>query len=230
MFWSRYLRVGHRLVVATFATMCFGAHASAGPADGDKPQVSEAANVLTGSGTLRDKSFEVLTAYGQWVLKNVTISEKLTVSGSVELEAIKAKEIIAAGELEAEDLEVQTLQVSGDAEVESCQVAGDCTVSGNFDAEEVTVKGLTQVSGKFETEKSTFQDIEFAGRLAEFDHCTLGNLRVSKQEDGKSQKIVLKETKISGDVTFVSGNGIIILEDDSQISGAVTGGKVQTGD
>ena len=151
---------------------------------------------INGSAKLKDQSFKNLTVNGSAKIKDVTVSESTIVNGSAQLKDT---------------------------------YLGLLTVNGSADLKDVVVKETVAINGSGNFKDCKLNDLKLRGSQFDFkDTLVRGNIHVKTIGimTSKRQLIVLKDTVVSRDITFDSGNGIIELEGESKITGKVIGGIV----
>ncbi len=168
-------------------------------------------------------------SYGDKISGSADLSnhsfENLTVSGSADLKDLKVdKDLIVSGSFEGKNITADNISASGSASLENINVKNNLKVSGSFEGKNITVEGKTKISGGMIVSKGNFTDIEIsASRIKLFDSKSHNILIL---ESDSKQKLELKNSTISGDITFESGKGEIYLDSDSKILGKVDGAKV----
>ena len=118
----------------------------------------------------------------------------------------------------------ESLTVSGSADLKDLKVDKDLIVSGSFEGKDITVTGKTKISGGMIVSKGDFNDIEISSSRIKLFDSKAHNMLIL--ESDSKQKLELKNSTISGDITFESGKGEIYLDSDSKILGKVDGAKV----
>ncbi len=101
-------------------------------------------------------------------------------------------------------------------------------VNGTLDINNSTVEGTVLVSGLLNADKTTFkQKIEIASNVIRFSKSEINEILVDDTQPKVEQKIYLDKTKVNGDITFKSGDGIVYVGKDVEMKGKVVGGKVE---
>ena len=123
----------------------------------------------------------------------------------------------------------QLLQVNGSLVASNAKI-GELHVNGQAALDKCTVSKKSMVSGTLSASFTTFdQELTLASDNSAFETCTLSSIRVMKSKDNISQTVLLGgSTKVTGLITFESGNGQVVAGPDCQITQAsVVGGKLQ---
>lgn len=145
--------------------------------------------------------------YGNEILNSVQVNGYVTLNGTTILQQLQVN-----GSLSANQAQIGAMMVNGQASLNNC-----------------TVKNKSVVAGSLTAMLSTFSDeITLASDNSTFDACTIASIRVRKN-NAIPPTIELKgKTKVTGLITFESGNGQVIASPDSQISAAqITGGELK---
>lgn len=157
--------------------------------------------IINGSVKLQKSSFVSLIVNGSAEASEVTFTKKLTVNGS----------------LKVIDSTFHDVTSSGSASFTQCK----CT-------------GLVQTFGAADFIDSEIESLEVTNASVELHNCMVTSIVVHKFSFpakffsffGYTQKIILHDTVILGDIVFVGGNGIVELYGVSQVKGNVIGGKI----
>lgn len=156
-----------------------------------------------------NQSAEGYLTYGNEILNSIQVNGFVTLNGTTIL---------------------QQLQVNGSLSANQAQI-GEMVVNGQASLNNCTVKNKSVVAGSLSAMLSTFNDeITLDSNNSTFDGCTIVSIRVRKNKNSAiPPTIELKgKTKVSGMITFESGNGQVIASPDSQISTAkIVGGVLQ---
>lgn len=133
---------------------------------------------------------------GPATLSEATVSDKLKVKGTVD----------------AKNVNLNSMDVTGATKLNESEVKGDATVKGELTATRTSFKGnLTIDSNDAVLDSSSVKK------------------SVTLQGDKKDPTLELRcNTHIKGDVVFKDAAGVVKKSGDSEISGQVTNGKVET--
>ncbi|MBS0647920.1 MAG: hypothetical protein JSS10_01690 [Verrucomicrobia bacterium] len=158
-----------------------------------------------------NQSAEGYLTYGNEILNSVQVNGFVTLNGTTILQQLQVN-----GSLSAHQAQIGEMMVNGQASLNSC-----------------TVKNKSTVIGSLSAMLSTFNnEITLTSDHSAFDGCTIASIRVSKNKNSSIPPMIeLKgKTKVTGLITFESGNGQVMASPDSQISAAqIAGGTLQKG-
>lgn len=158
-------------------------------------------------------------------------ADKMIVNGFANLEHTSYVSLIINGSADLEDIKVsKKLQVNGSLEAEECTL-NDVSVNGSVEFENCKISGTTTINGSAKFEDCDVKKVEVASSQVKFDESKVSSITMKKHTDllGGSQKVLLDDTIVSGDVTFEQGDGTVVLEGSSKIKGKVVGGKIVKG-
>lgn len=106
----------------------------------------------------------------------------------------------------------------------------DVNVIGDFRADDSEFKDQVSIIGAVNADDSIFEkNMDIQSCMIEFSQVQSShiNIKPEKKCNDQIQKIYLRnKSKINGNIHFAGGNGMVILSQDSTISGQVIGGKV----
>jgi len=167
-------------------------------------------NKSFGVTTFKDETFDTLTCYGASRLDNVSIKGPLTIYGR----------------LDANDLNVQgKVFIYGQTEMNDIHLKDDLMVYGRLTFDKGVVEGKTKIYGSVRIEDGKLNDLFVHARRITLNSSSVKNIYMEK-EHGKIT-VVLVKTKVEGDIVFDSGNGRVIVDHDSSISGKVIDGNIE---
>lgn len=141
------------------------------------------------------------------------VIEELDFKGSIDLEGVEVK---------------KTTKVQGAAKIEGGRFS-DVMVSGLLDVEDAKIQGNAEVVGELDAESTEFQQqLTFTGEELELKSSTANDIIIKVNGSKKHiQRLHIKEgSKVSGNITFESGNGEVVIDEESSFSGNLEGGKV----
>ncbi|MCH1429452.1 MAG: hypothetical protein GWP59_08975 [Chlamydiales bacterium] len=141
------------------------------------------------------------------------VIEDLDFKGSIDLEGVEVK---------------KTTKVQGAAKIEGGRFL-DLIVSGVLDVEDAKIQGNTEVIGELDAESTEFQQqLMFTGEELELKSSTANDIVIKVNGSKKHiQRLHIKEgSKVSGNITFESGNGEVVIDEESSFSGNLEGGKI----
>ncbi len=176
-----------------------------------------------------DLGLQTSMSYGDNISGSAKLSnhsfENLTVSGSANLKDLKIdKDLVVSGSVTAVNMTADNISVSGSASLEKIKVKNNLEVSGSISGSNVTVTGKTKVSGGMTISEGDFSDIEISAKRLKLVNSKAHNILLLDSDS--KQKLKLKNSIVSGDVIFESGEGEIYLDNNSKILGKVEGGNI----
>ena len=158
----------------------------------------------------KNETFDSLTCYGATQLDNVSIRGPLAIYG----------------QLDANKLSIQgPITIYGHAELDDITCKDEITVYGKLTLDKGTISGKTKIYGGARIEQSTVDDLVTYARKITLTSSTVKNIHM-KKDTGKVT-VTLVKTKVNGDITFDCGNGRVILDRESSISGKVIDGNIE---
>ncbi len=140
----------------------------------------------------------------------------------------------------------ETLSNFGELNINGGRIDGTLSVSGNFTSSGSTIKninasgdivfsnnnnitGNTDIIGALTVSNSKFdkQLLITSSRIKLSDGTTTKNIYVRKNNGSNATEyIYLNDSTVNGDITFESGNGIVIANSGSRINGSIIGGTL----
>lgn len=156
-----------------------------------------AKNINQGSQTYSKETVEEIQANGFVKLDGTRVTDHLQVNGH----------------LKAEDTQIEEMQINGQATLNRCLVKQKSAVCGE----------LVATNSKFADELS------ISSERVVFNSCALTSLHILRVEGYKGVQVVelRGKTRIGGSITFDNGNGEVIADLDTEITGEVIGGKIR---
>lgn len=145
--------------------------------------------------------------------------------GPVKLENKDLRQLSHNGPVSLKDVVVQdALNVNGTVIAEKSSF-NMVNVNGRVELNDVVVRGAIRIHGVLEADKSVFQKpLSVAGNKIVLSDC----VTVDIDMDGDNSVIHLKDgTVVSGNIEFSEGHGKIFKDEQSIISGHVTGGTIE---
>lgn len=116
------------------------------------------------------------------------------------------------GSLRATEADLNKLDVNGSANLEKCTVHGNANINGSLKGKDNTFEDkLTISSNKVCLDSTSTQSIE---------------IRKVTSDNNKQVVTLENNSSVKGDITFASGNGVVVVDSNSQLSGNVIGGEV----
>ncbi|MBL0941135.1 MAG: hypothetical protein IBJ00_00135 [Alphaproteobacteria bacterium] len=159
------------------------------------------------------KNISKVQVYGPAVFEGTTVTETAQISGP----------------MNAEDARFKNLVVNGPCNLKGSFI-NEAVLNGPVKVQKVTVTGKIEINGPLKARDSHFKGpISIAARKITFEGSDATNLelRTSRNaEDKKGQIVILKNSIISGNITFEEGNGKVFLTRGSKVKGQVKGGQL----
>ncbi|SCA58709.1 hypothetical protein AB751O23_AL_00090 [Chlamydiales bacterium SCGC AB-751-O23] len=153
-----------------------------------------------------------ITGEGSSSFFNQTI-DNLDFKGTVDLDDVNVKkDMHVQGIAKIEGGKIFNLQVEGILEIEDSIVEGDVNIVGELEAENTQfMKTLIFIGEELELKKTQAQDI----------------ILKKPNESKLTQRVRVREgSVVQGNIIFESGDGEVILDNDSRFLGNVQGGRV----
>lgn len=162
--------------------------------------------VINGGADLENIQYSGLTVNGSLDFLNLVVDKTLKVNGSADGKYLKARSVIINGSGNCDYVETYTL-----------------TVNGSFSGKNIKTQSI-EVTGATEISEVTADILTAAGDVA-IENGVIGKVR---GVSNRRQTLILKGTsRVTGDVTLNSNQGIVILEDSAEILGRVHGGTIK---
>jgi|GEM_PF-6353814 len=149
-------------------------------------------------------------------------------SGMLQLDGVKvANETIINGFLTAKNSQFHELTVNGQCQLENTELLGPVSVNGQLQLRNVNADAAVTVYGFLGARKTVFtKPITVTTTNVDFIDSTFDSLTVDRVKD-QTQTVNLTRTKVSGDITFTSGKGLVKMDPSSSIMGKVNGGTIE---
>jgi hypothetical protein len=186
---------------------------------------------ISGHLTTDSATLNSLNTSGKTELTNTTILGDAQISGALMAKGSAFNTVNVSGGTQLFTSKVQgALQVSGKLQATKTQFNDAVDVSGSMVCTHCTFAKLVTVSGGLKATHSVFKgDVSISGSKVYFSSSELNNIVIEKNNDLQPQQIILdNHSMVHGDISFVSGNGSVILTGTSKIEGKVIGAKVTT--
>jgi hypothetical protein len=166
---------------------------------------------------------------GKLLVKKIKVTDSTLVNGA--LEAVDSnfnKDTVVNGNIDAKSSSFNELTINGGVKFKDVSTAGKAVINGKVDLDHSKFDDTLNVNGHISAKDSNFAKmVTLRSSEAQFENCHLDNVTVQKSTSDPVQTIKLKNTKVSGSITFESGKGIVEQDSSSTIDGKVTGGTVQ---
>lgn len=186
------------------------------------------ATTFNGITDLNEKSFQDLVINGPATLKNIKAG-KLTVNGPLTFEKIEVSgNTELSGPVKGTESHFENLTITGSIEADKMS-CNNLTVIGPATLKYFTIKENAEVKGTFKSEGGTVQDLSVMSSASLTD-TTAKNVIIKHNnaydQEAKTDVLELKgKTIITGDVSFASGKGEVIVQGkDASIGGKINGG------
>lgn len=154
--------------------------------------------------------------HGRLDLDNMTLTGGTRINGTLNVDKSTLKDV----------------SVNGRGNIEHSTILGNVRTNGMLNLDKVKVTGFVEVSGYVQTDKSTIDgEMIIASDKIEIKDSTIFRIRIrptlnKPETPDEKQVLILKNTKVLGNVIFESGKGELIQEK-STILGAIEGVKSQ---
>jgi len=145
--------------------------------------------------------------YGRKTVENVNVNGSTNLDGTTVTDSTSVN-----GSLRATEADLNRLHVNGSANLEKC-----------------TVHGNAHINGSLKSKDNRFEDtLIISSHKVCLDSTSTQSIEVRKITPDNNKQVVTLEnnSSVMGDITFASGNGVVIVDSQSKISGNVIGGVV----
>lgn len=132
------------------------------------------------------------------------------------------------GTLNVDKSTLKDISVNGRGNIENSTILGNIRTNGMLNLDKVKVSGFVEVSGYVQTDKSKIDgEMIIASDKIEIKDSTVFRIRIrptlnKPDTPDDKQVLILKNTKVLGNVIFENGNGEVIQEK-SSILGSIEG-------
>jgi cytoskeletal protein CcmA (bactofilin family) len=165
---------------------------------------------IIGPVTGKKGKFDSLEVHGPLKFESIEVSGNAEINGPVHGRNGKFSKLTVNGPIKATHISCEAFHAIGPVKVENLSVKGDTVVVGSLETKDSRLSKLIVTADKTVLESTTVEDIWI------------------KDNQAKDQTVVLKlKSTVKGDITFESGNGIVLLGKGAQIVGNVKGGKIE---
>jgi cytoskeletal protein CcmA (bactofilin family) len=142
--------------------------------------------------------------------------------GKVTLQCLK---VIGTAKFEGTTLE-GALNLTGPLEAKSTHFSS-LKIMGNAILTDSTVTGIVKITGGLDAKNTIFLDkIVINGKSALFSHSTLKDIDIIAKARQKASITLEDESIVNGNITFTTGNGIVINHH-ATLNGKIIGGKME---
>lgn len=155
----------------------------------------------------RGSSTSGFCKYGRETVKDINVN------GSTSLDGTKVTDTISVhGSLYATHADLNKLYVNGSANLEKCTVHDIAKINGSLNGKDNTFKGvLTIYSNKVCLDSTSTQSIE---------------IRKITRDNNQQVVILENNSTVMGNITFAAGNGVVVVDCNSKLTGNVIGGEI----
>ena len=183
-----------------------------GPTDLSGVQLSNI--IITGPAKLSNVNLNSAKVTGTLDFKKLSIAEEANIIGPVNGSLGKFKKLDVIGPVELQKSEIDSLNVVGPINLKNVNIIKDANIVGSLEAK-----------------KSIFHDIIITAETIKLSETNAGNITIKINSQilylkGKQILEINNKTIISGNITFESKMGKIIISKDSRINGKVIGAEI----
>lgn len=144
---------------------------------------------------------------GRETVKNINANGFMNLDGTTVTDSTSVN-----GRFRATDADLNKLYVNGSANLEKCTVHGNATINGSLKGKDNTFEDTLTISSHEVCLNSTStQSIE---------------IRKVTHDNNKQVVMLENNSTVMGDITFASGNGVVVVDSKSKILGNAIGGVV----
>lgn len=182
----------------------------------------------TGTAEIENKHFEQISHNGPLHLEEVTVTQLVTVNGSLTAEESQFQDLTVNGQVELDEV-----QIKGRASIHGALKAKESriqhlNVSGAVELEEVEIAGPAAITGRLKAEKTKFLGpLSVVSNQIELSESEAMTIRVEVVQPPQEQIVKLEDqSRVIGNIEFVAGNGKVMVEKGSTLEGRVIGGQL----
>lgn len=165
---------------------------------------------------------------GRLLLRKIKVIESTIVNGYLQVENSDLnQQTVVNGHIKAKDSKFNELTVNGDSDLTNDVVRGTTSINGKLDLDHTQFDASLTVFGHLKAKDSTFKKtVTVNNNNTDLENCNLEDITIQKGDGKQAQTLNLKATKVSGNVVFESGKGVVNMDSSSSVGGKVTGGTV----
>ena len=176
---------------------------------------------------------------GNFNLKNMTISQETNIVGSLYAKNSTFNGVGVVGPATFDDVTIkQEADITGPATFNDVTINKNADITGPAHLKDTTVNSVFAGIGPVSAIDSTFNNkVAVTGGPVYFNHTKAKTIAITSQgqpvQHTKKQKptsvtpdITLANHSVVQNITFSSGNGIVLVEGHSKITGKVSGGRI----
>ena len=178
---------------------------------------------------LANQKLTQVTVYGPADFSKIH-ADSITVKGTFAFDNLSIQNKLEShGPTEGKNSEIGNLVVYGPLQLDHC-IVNSIDMAGPFQAKYITVSKNSVFRGPFSALGCHLQNITLLTDGAVFDDSDIKSITMKKNDDPKEQIVTLKgKTIVSGDITFESGKGKVIIENPAKLEGKIIGAHAVTG-
>lgn len=152
---------------------------------------------------------------------------KIHHSGMLQLDGVKVQgDTIVNGFLTAKHSQFHELSINGQCQLENTELLGPVSINGQLLLKNVNADAPVTVYGFLGARNTVFtKPVTVTSSNVDFIDSTLVGITIEPAKD-QQQSLNLTRTKVSGEVIFSAGNGIVRMDPQSSVN-KVTGGKIE---
>lgn len=170
--------------------------------------------IVFGPAQLTDIKTNSLTVTGTLSFNKVAVDGNVTVIGPIKEDStdLLCKDLDILGTITAKNIKCNNINIFGPANLENIETTADVKIVGTIELKKAKIQNLSLTTTEMELSDVTVRDI------------TIEKIPLS----GDNQTLYLKgSTTVSGSITFKSGKGIVIIENNAKINGKINGATLK---
>lgn len=175
--------------------------------------------------TIVEGRFHVL---GNANIKNANLNS-IEVRGGAHLDKTKVSGLMKmVGNVNGSDINVDdNTEIVGDFYASHAIMSSNVSIVGSVECDYCVFKKEATLIGDVNVKHSEFlRPIQINIKNSSFSHSKINDITIKKSSDRHEQVIKLKNGSSVHDITFEDQRGLVIVSDNSVITGTVQGGKV----
>ncbi|MGD9152208.1 MAG: hypothetical protein PVG30_00910 [Gammaproteobacteria bacterium] len=159
---------------------------------------------------------------GKGSVHNVLAAGYANLNGTTVTNSIKV-----GGYLSAKNSNLNLVACGGGVDIDKSNITGSVGFAGAAILNKVSINGKCSELGLLVAKDADFANtIEITGEITHFQHSKTVAILVHPSEHPQEKIYLEDQTVVNGNITFESGNGIVVKSADSTILGNVIGGKI----
>ena len=174
----------------------------------------------------------MVTVHGPIINSQDLTCKKLLVTGPLSAKHINCDDLAVIGTTETQDLVVKrSIDITSSFTGKKIKCA-TLVVTGTIDITDFNISEDAKIIGHTKVSYGSINDVEMWSNETIFQDVELNNITINKNQDknnDKNEHLYLKgKTLVKGNITFISGKGIIIKGPNVQINGKVSGAVIKS--